>query len=173
VGEGGIVGIMMKTKTPYLLQFVAALALGACSAGAGLLDPKSSVPQASGVPVGNALALPPDLQLAAPTATSDAYQANGAVAPATPVAAKSLKQTAAASAPAKGDLYGNVAATAPAASKGDIFAQYGISKIGPDGKPKPPHVLADELNAAIIKKRREKNPNYGTIANIGAIFQDQ
>jgi len=155
----------MNIKTPYLLLALATLALGGCSAGAGLLDGKSGVPQASNVPVGNNLALPPDLQLAAPTATSDAYQPNGPVA-----TAKPLKQMATTAAPTSGGLYGTAAAST-AAAPGDIFAQYGISKLNPDGTQKTQSQLADELNAAIRKRKQQQNPGYGTIANIGAIFQ--
>ncbi len=149
-----------------------AAGLSACSGGAGLLDTKSGVPMATNVQVGNTLALPPDLQLAAPTQTSDAYQSNGPVAQAAaPVSAKASKLKTGTSV-ASADIYGNGAA-APAAPPGDVFAQYGISKVNPDGTAKSVLKLNDELRAAILKKKRETNPNYGTIGNIGAIFQDQ
>ncbi len=161
----------MNIKTPYLLLALATLALGGCSAGAGLLDGKSGVPQASNVPVGNNLALPPDLQLAAPTATSDAYQPNGPVASATaPVSAKPLKQVASTAASSSGGLYGTAAAS-PSVAPGDIFAQYGISRYNPDGTQKTQSQLASELNAAILKRKQQQTPGYGTIANIGSIFQ--
>lgn len=161
----------MRNRIPYLLLALATLALGGCSAGAGLLDGKTGVPQASSVPVGNNLALPPDLQLAAPTATSDAYQPNGAVAAAAkPLAAKPVKQLATAQTATSGGLYGTASAAAPAGT-GDIFAQYGISKFNPDGTQKTQTQLADELNAAILKKKQQQTPGYGTIANIGAIFK--
>ena len=138
-----------------------------------MLDPKSAVPQAASVPVGNSLVLPPDLQLAAPTGTVDAYQPNGAVASATPTApvtaAPAMK--VAATAPAAGSLYGGTAT--PAAPAGDIYAQYGISKTNPDGSQKSAQQLHDELSAAIVKKKQQTDPNYGTFANIGSIFKDQ
>ena len=148
-----------------------AAGLSACSGGAGLLDAKSGVPVASNVQVGNNLALPPDLQLAAPTQTSDAYQSNGPVAQAAaPVSAKASKLKAGTSV-ASADIYGNGAA--PAAPPADVFAQYGISKVNPDGTAKSIPKLNEELRVAMLKKKRETNPNYGTIGNIGAIFQDQ
>ncbi|MDE2384398.1 MAG: hypothetical protein KGO53_07250 [Alphaproteobacteria bacterium] len=164
---------MMLLRNSFILAIAATLA--GCSAAAGLLDPKSNVPSASGVPVGNPLVMPPDLQLATPGATTDAYQPNGPVASATPPAtAKPVKNAAVATAtaPATGNLYGNAAAPA-APGTGDIFDQYGISKLKPDGTPKTPVELQKELSAAMIKKRRLQNPSYGTIGNIGAIFRDQ
>lgn len=145
--------------------------LSGCSAGAGLLDTKAGVPVATNVPVGNALALPPDLQLTAPTQTTDAYQSNGVVAQASaPVSSKPSKMKMASAEP--GTLYGGAAPAAPA-PPADVFAQYGISKVNPDGTAKSIPKMNEELRAAIIKKKRETNPSYGTIGNIGAIFQDQ
>ena len=46
------------------IVLLAILALAGCSSGTGLLDSKSAVPSAARVPVGNSLAMPPDLQLA-------------------------------------------------------------------------------------------------------------
>lgn len=143
------------------------LALAGCSSASSFLNSKSSVPQATNIPVGNSLAMPPDLQLAAPTQTSDAYEPNGAVAPVASAAniktptTKPIKQMASAS------------TVAPIAPKPDLYEQYGISKTNADGTPKDRAVLQAELKAAMLKKKRETNPGYGTITNIGAIFKDQ
>ena len=153
----------MKTVQTKAILIVAALAMVGCSNGSSLLNNKSNVPQASNIPVGNNLALPPDLQLATPTQTSDAYESNGAVAPIEP-AAQANKKIAKASPDVP---------IAPVPVKQDIYDQYGVSKTNADGTPKKPDVLKAELKAAIIKKKRETNPNYGTIANIGSIFNDQ
>ncbi len=162
----------MRHMLKHGILVALAAGLSACSGGAGLLDTKSGVPMATNVQVGNNLALPPDLQLAAPTQTSDAYQSNGPVAqPAAPVSAKASKLKAGASV-ASADIYGNGVA-APAAPPADVFAQYGISKVNPDGTAKSVLKLNEELRAAVLKKKRETNPSYGTIGNIGAIFQDQ
>jgi hypothetical protein len=55
----------------------------------------------------------------------------------------------------------------------DIYEQNGVSKVNDDGTPKAPDKLRVELQAALLKKKREKNPGYGTIRNIGNIFSDQ
>ena len=124
--------------------------------------------------MGNPLVLPPDLQLASPTATSDAYQPNGGAAPQPVVSVKTKAKTRLASntGAAGANLYGN-AATPASKTAPDIFEQYGISKVKADGTAKSPQQLRDELSAAILKKKRDKNPNYGTAANIGSIFKDQ
>jgi hypothetical protein len=161
----------MRIFVKTLMVVITAAILAGCSGGAGLLDGKSNVPVATNVPVGNNLALPPDLQLATPTQTSDAYQSNGPVEQAVaPVSAKPAKLKSQA-AIASNDVYGAGAAAQPAA--GDVFEQNGISKVNPDGSPKSSAKLAEELRAVYLAKKRQKNPNYGTIANIGAIFSDQ
>jgi hypothetical protein len=167
-----LIGFAMFNFVKTLMVVTTAGILVGCSSGAGMLDGKSNVPVATNVPVGNTLALPPDLQLATPTQTSDAYQSNGAVeqavAPVSTKPAKLKPQTKVASSNIYGD--GAAAASAPV---GDVFEQNGISKINPDGSPKSAAKLAEELRAIYLAKKRQKNPSYGTIANIGAIFSDQ
>ena len=161
----------MRRQFASVVSFgVAALLLAGCSGG-GLLSGKESVPRAANVPVGNNLALPPDLQLQPPSGTVDAYQPNGPVAPVNPPPADTTKLASAPVGKASGGFYGTPG-TAPLANPPpqDIFAQYNISKTKPDGTLKTPVELNRELGAAIKKKRQEQNPNYGTIANIGSIF---
>jgi hypothetical protein len=154
---------LMNTVQMKAILFVGAVAIAGCTNGSSLLNNKSNVPQANNIPVGNSLTLPPDLALATPTQTTDAYEANGAVEPIeqTPVTPKKMAKASP-----------NVAVD-PVPVKQDIYDQYGVSKTNDDGTPKKPEVLKAELKAAILKKKRETNPNYGTISNIGAIFNDQ
>jgi hypothetical protein len=56
--------------------------------------------------------------------------------------------------------------------KKDIYAEYGISKTKPDGTPKLEGDLRAELKQAILKRKRETEPGYGTVRNIGNIFKD-
>jgi hypothetical protein len=149
--------ILHMTKS-QVLNFLAlgatTLFLAGCSVGNLLGGGGKTSPEAVQVPVGNQLALPPDLQLAAPTETTDAYQSNGVVA-----------DENAASATA-------VAPAAPAAPVQDIYAKYNISKAKPDGTAKTREELQAELKKAMLAEKRRNNPNYGTIRNIGAIFTD-
>jgi len=160
-----------RLKSVLVFLSLSVLLLAGCSGASSLLNGKDTVPSAANVPVGNTLALPPDLQLAPPSGTSDAYQPNGPVALAAPAAPVAASQKLASAPTASGNLYGGapVAAVPP----GDVFDQYGISKINPDGTKKTPLQLHDELEAAILKKKQQANPSYGTFANIGAIFKDQ
>ena len=158
----------MKLVAKSIMIVGTALALGACSGGTSLLDAKSGVPSASAVPVGNNLAMPPDLQLRAPTQTTDAYQPNQGAAPLD--AAIDGTPLPPGKAPTKLALAKG--STVPVGKK-DIFAELGISKVHDDGTPKTVNELRDELKAALLKKHQQTNPNYGTVANIGAIFHDQ
>jgi hypothetical protein len=123
--------------------------------GLGSSDP---APQAPAVRTGNNLALPPDLQLRPPGTVTETYQPNPA--PPAPVQTASAEE----------GLYAPVT-PAPVVKK-DIYAEYGVSKIKPDGTPKTEGELRAELKQAIIKRKRETNPGYGTVRNIGNIFSD-
>jgi hypothetical protein len=110
------------------------------------------------VQVGNNLALPPDLQLAAPTQTSAGYQSNLGTG----------EGTAADMAIVEANKPAPPPAVAPA-----VFAEYGISLSDENGNPKSPERLIKELKAAKLARKKALNPNYGTIRNIKNIFKDQ
>jgi hypothetical protein len=115
------------------------------------------------IPVGNQLALPPDLALAQPSNTVEGYQPNGQA----PQIANAAPARAATS------VYGETGAPAPKPGTLDYnLAKYGISKYKPDGTLKTSAELNAELRKAILAEKRRANPNYGTIRNIGAIFSD-
>jgi hypothetical protein len=158
----------MKLTVKHLILLVSGLALSACSAGSSLLNSKASTPQAVNVPVGNALALPPDLQLQAPGQTSDAYLPNGPVDVPAPAPKYSNKATPTKLASANAAL-----PNIDGLKKQDIFEQYGVSKVNADGTPRTTDQLREALRLAIIAKRRETNPAYGTIGNLGNLFKDQ
>ncbi len=165
-----------------LIGIIAVLLLAGCSSGSSLLNAKSGVPDASSVPVGNNLALPPDLQLAAPSATSVRYQPNGYVAPIAIPAARPISQAAAFADPGLSPSQSAAAAQAAAVNPTenvyanqiidrtatvDPYARYGISRFRANGKLKSVAELKRELVVAAIAKKRETNPNYGTIGNFG------
>jgi hypothetical protein len=177
-------GIMQLTKKAPALAFslVTALTVTACAETAvqDLLGTgKDSVPDASQVRVSQNLAMPPDLQLRAPpngpADDSQAAAVQQPVEPVQPVAAATepqsvsqpLKETRTAS---TAPLGGTASAEPP---KQDVYERYGISKNYPDGKPKPERVLFEELHKAQLAEKRRANPNYGTIWNMGNIWNDQ
>jgi len=156
-------------KSLIVCGLVAVLA-GCSNSGMSLLSGKGQVPQAANVPVGNQLAMPPDLSLAQPTATSDAYQPNGYVAPINqPATPKMAPPSQVASTAPSNNIYGGAAPAAPAGT-GDVFEQAGISKTKPDGKPKTAVELNKELSAYYMAKKKQQNPSYGSVGNIGSIF---
>ena len=155
----------------------AALILAGCSSASSMLNSKSNLPQADRVPVGNNLAMPPDLQLAQPGRTYSGYQSNGYVQPiAQPVEhpVSQVEGFADPQAPAgqqaavnlgPQNIYDNQVVNQ--AFPGDYYAKYGISRFKKNGKLKTLDELKRELTAAVIAKKRSTNPNYGTVANIG------
>jgi hypothetical protein len=177
-------GIMQLTKKASGLAFglVAALAMAACSE-TGVQDllgtGKDAVPDASQVRVSQNLAMPPDLQLRAPpngpADDSQTAAVQQPVEPIQPVAAATEPQSIAQ--PLKETRTASTAPLAGAASadqpKQDVYERYGISKNYPDGKPKPERVLFEELHKAQLAEKRRANPNYGTIWNMGNIWNDQ
>ena len=153
---------MCKFMKNLFLASLAAASLAGCTSLLDSPNPnKLGGPSQVTVPTGNNLAMPPDLRLPAPGSGED-YQA-AAPAPAVTRSASLAKPGA-----GNNTLYGG----GSAAPQGDVFAQYGISKTKPDGTPKTQQELAQELKAAIIRKKRQTNPSYGTIGNIGNIFSD-
>jgi hypothetical protein len=148
---------MMNSRVS--LGLIAALALAGCSETkfADMLGAGKYSSDETSVRTSNNLAMPPDLQLAPP--------GTRAAAPPPPVG-----DAQAASVPPP--LDGQPATAETAAAAPDSYAKYGISKTNPDGTPKEKAQLHKELRAAQLEEKRRKNPNYGTIWNIGNIFTD-
>lgn len=152
-------------KTVWTLSGILALSfvLGGCSSS-GLLNSmglgNSPAPQQTPViQTGNNLALPPDLQLRPPGTVTENYQPN--TVPAAPVQTANLEP----------GLYSSPSAYQPPVKR-DIYAEYGISRLKPDGTAKSDEELKSELKLAMLKRKQQQNPNYGTIRNIGNIFDD-
>jgi hypothetical protein len=154
-GDCGVVGL----KHSAIL--VIALALAGCTSNL-LGGGNSSGPVAEqSIPVGNQLALPPDLALKAPGATSQNYRANaGLGATDTGVYSDDINTS----------ISGQAAV--PRGTTGDVYAKYGISKQKADGTKKDEGQLREELRRAVIAEKRRTNPSYGTIGNIGELFSD-
>ncbi len=105
------------------------------------------------------LTMPPDLQLRAPAAVTSEAVETPAAEPAVQTAA--APQTLDASNPAQSQQ-----------AQGDVYERNGISKLKADGKPKTQAELQAELRKVYIAKKREQDPNHGTIFNIKNIFKD-
>jgi hypothetical protein len=158
------------------------------------------VPDEKQVRTNQALVLPPDLTLKAPgtgtppppppqpvqTSAATIQPPNyGTVAPGTTTASLAPAAPATAAAPAPGAAPAAPAApaaapaapgaapAAQAAANQDVYARYGISRTKPDGTPKKPAELREELRQKYIEMQKAKNPNYGTILNMGSVWSDQ
>jgi hypothetical protein len=166
----------MNKATGLALSLMAALAVAGCSEtkmqdllGSG----KDATPDETQVRVNRNLAMPPDLNLRPPSGEVAEYGEPNKVASAPPPAQPAADPAQPAPAPMQ-----TASATPPAASAAqppeqDVYEKYGISKTGPDGKPKTESQLYKELRDAQIAEKRKANPNYGTIWNMGNVFKDE
>jgi hypothetical protein len=176
------------------LSLAVLLALGACTETqfSDTLGVGKSAPDESQIRVNQALSMPPDLQLKAPTGEISEYGTPNKAAAVTtkpravsaapddvaevatdePVMTASTEPVA----PPKPVKTAAAAATAtstdvpPPPTIDDAYARYGISKTYPNGKPKPVGVLNDELRKAEAAAKRAADPKYGTIWNMGDMF---
>lgn len=144
----------MKFAVSTMLLLAAAIGLAGCgSSMRNLLERDGPPPQQTAVR--QDLTMPPDLQLAppgtAPAATSQP------LAP-TDTTSNYDQPTVTAARPAPED---------------DIYARAGISLYRADGTKKSDEELRTELRAYYIAQKQKKNPNYGTVFNIGNIFKDE
>lgn len=178
------------------------ISLGGCGESRFLntMGMGKTAPDESQVTRNQQLALPPDLQLPAPSSAPE-QSPQVATAPANPpplpdTIASSGTQVAAGD-PAAGQLSTNpdqpvdniqTASLDPKATsnasvqagqkadlsgekhKQDAFQKYGISKTKPDGTAKSQVELDKELLEAIRIEKRKGNPSYGTVFNIRNIF---
>jgi hypothetical protein len=166
----------MNKAIGLALGLTAALAVAGCSEtkmqdllGSG----KDATPNESEVRVNRNLAMPPDLNLRPPSGEITEYGEPNRVATAQPPAQPAMDQAQASPEPLQ-----TAAAQPPAAQgteppKQDVYERYGISKVGPDGKPKTENQLYKELREAQLAEKRKTNPNYGTIWNMGNVFKDE
>jgi hypothetical protein len=153
------VGVKFST---LVLVAVASTFVSGCSSVSGLLGGNDRPGPAAQqqIAVNNELALPPDLSLATPGTRKPASQAAAVSDFEAPVDDVPVATPARPKAPA-------------AAPTQDVYEQYGISKLNPDGSKKDEGVLRAELRKAVIAKKRQQNPNYGSVFNIGELFSDQ
>jgi hypothetical protein len=151
----------MKTSVAAIMVAAAAVSLAGCGSSkvASMLGTgKTAVPQEQYVQSNQNLAMPPDLRLPAPGSGASSAQAAAYTPP---------PQTA-----QTNSLYASEPSVAPrpAQPAGDIYDQYGISKYKPDGTKKTDAELQEELKQAYLLKKRQANPNYGTVWNLGSLF---
>lgn len=154
----------MKSTVSAVALGLAALTLAGCgSTMRDMLERDTPEQQAA---VRQDLTMPPDLRL--PPPGSAPAEAAPAPATVTPGIYDSSSGSAAATAPVT-----QAAPVAPPNPAQTAYEKAGISLTKPDGTKKTDAELREELRAYYIAQKRQKNPNYGTVFNIGNIFSDE
>lgn len=157
----------MRMKSGVVAVAVGLLAIGLAGCGSSMrnyLEKDTPVQSAS---MRQDLTIPPSLALPPPGTTSAApdpgayTEKTAALAAPAPAPAPSTRSAAATPAPAVND--------GPYA----VYTNVGISLTNPDGSKKTDQQLREELQAYYIAQKKTKNPNYGTVFNIGNIFKDE
>ena len=151
----------MKSAVSILCLLAVAALAGGCTSIADVMRPGPEEQAQVQQQAYQDLSMPPDLRLLPPPGS--------APQPAPPVEPSATSAQVASVAPAT--PYGG--APAAAAPQGDIYERNGITKVHPDGTPKTDAELQAELKKIHLAKKQQKNPNYGTVFNIGNIFKDE
>ncbi len=148
----------MKFSTLLVLAVATTLSSG-CSKVSGLLGGNDRAAQTAQpqIAVNNELALPPDISLATPGTRPAASRTAAAEDIDVPLDDAPIAVTP--------------RPVAPAPTQ-DVYEQYGISKLNPDGTKKEDGKLREELRQAVLAKKRKENPRHGTIFNVGELFRD-
>lgn len=128
-------------------------------------------PDETQVAVNQPLSVPPDLQLRPPSNEEPPAVANVPQASQQP-AAVDLQQPQ--------DLTEEVTESEQPADQQqadlgeplDVYARWGVSRTHPDGREKTQVELNKEMREKRIEAERQKDPNYGTIWNLGSIWSD-
>lgn len=166
----------MKMAYGLVLSLMAAFAVAGCSEtkmqdllGSG----KEATPDETQVRVNRNLSMPPDLSLRPPSGETSEDGQPQQIASAPPPAEPAMDQAQPQPAPMTTASANPPPAQGQQPPQQDVYEKYGISKTGPDGKPKTENQLFKELKAAQLAEKRKSNPNYGTIWNMGNVFKDE
>lgn len=157
-------GFGMKSAAVMVLLAVSATALTGCGSTMRNYLEKDTPTQSTSTRTD--LTMPPDLRLPPPGTTApapDPGAMESEVALTAPPPAATRTASAAPAAP-----------LSPATTAADsVYTQAGISLYKPDGTKKSESELRLELQNYYIAQKKAKNPNYGTVFNIGNIFKDE
>lgn len=154
-------GVSMKPVVSVALLVAMATGLSGC--GSAMRDYLERPTPNQTAAVQQDLTMPPDLRLQPPGSAP-------APAPATSGDSMALAQPAPAPAPVPVSPVTQGGAVSPAS---DVYTQAGISIYRADGTKKTEAELTRELRAYYLAKKRQQDPNYGTVFNMGNIFNDQ
>ncbi len=135
-------------------------------------------PDESQVTVNQPLTVPPDLQLRPPS--NEEPQSVASLPPASQSmaeqpAAVDLQQPQDIAAAPQAEPASPQAQPQQQASTGqpqDAYARAGVSRYHPDGREKTQLELNEEMRQKKIEADRQRDPNYGTIWNLGNVWRD-
>jgi hypothetical protein len=152
----------MKSAVKAVLLSVTVFALTGC--GVSMRDYLEKDSPAQSPAMRGDLTMPPDLRLPQPGTTAAAPDPGAA-----------LNSQAALTAPPPATSAPSTAAPPAAGTTAadSVYTQAGISLYKPDGTKKSDTELRNELQAYYLAQKKTKNPNYGTVFNIGNIFKDE
>jgi hypothetical protein len=139
-------------------------------------------PDETQVSVNQPLSVPPDLQLRPPSATEPPRVASQPPASQTPTSGQLQQPQDLTLAPQPQEAAPQTQQGAPqtlqpqeqtaTAEPEDVYARWGVSRYHPDGRKKTQLELNDEMRKKRDEVRRQQDPNYGTIWNLGNIWGD-
>jgi hypothetical protein len=155
-------GMGMKSAVSTVLLGITALALAGC--GVSMRDYLEKDTPAQNTSMRSDLTMPPDLRLPQPGTTAPAPD---------PGAALSNEAALTAPPPVSAAPAAPAAPRAGTTAADSVYTQAGISLYKPDGTKKTDAELRAELQAYYLAQKKTKNPNYGTVFNIGNIFKDE
>lgn len=155
----------MKSPVAVLVLAVLAAGTAGCSDTMRSYLEKDTPPVEQQAAVRQDLTMPPDLSLAPPSTAPQDTTAGANQ----PLYDSSTAAPAPAPAPAA-----PVAPAAPRPSAADsMYEKAGISLTKPDGTRKTQGELQAEYKAWYVAQKRQQNPNYGTVFNMGNVFKDE
>ncbi len=159
-------------KSPVAVMVLAILAVGTAGCSdtmRGYLE--KDTPAQQQVAVRQDLTVPPDLSLA-PPGTAPAAPENGSFAEPAP-AEPAYNNQAVTTAPVAPAAPGSTTLGQRTSAADAIYEKAGISLTKPDGTRKTQGELQAEYKAWYMAQKRQQNPNYGTVFNMGNVFKDE
>ena len=149
-------------KPAVSLALLVAMASGLSGCGSAMRDYLERPTPNQTAAVQQDLTMPPDLRLPPPGSAPSAPDGG----------AGSLAMAEPAPAPVQTSV-SPVTQGGASTPKDSVYTQAGISLYRADGTKKTDAELKAELQALYTARKRQKNPNYGTVFNIGNIFKDE
>ena len=169
------------------LRTAVLVALGGLAAGCSetgfqdFIGAGKVAPDETQVTVNQPLTVPPDLQLRPPSneeprSVASLPPANQSLTEQQPAAVDLQQPQDLASAPqiepAPAQAQAQPQQQASSGQPQDAYARAGVSRYHPDGREKTQLELNEEMRQKKLEADRQRDPNYGTIWNLGSVWSD-